>query len=339
MPVVLACSPSAAVPLIVTGAEAVLAVGVSVPLHVVLSPAANVLPLHVIAPPVVVPLTLLTGLVPVLVTGTATVAGWPAATGTAFSGDPALVPLTVGVPMVRWHEHPVSPLAPAGAGAGAGTCVEPLSGHEHPLSRVVPTAVGVVELVVVAPAVLSPVPLADVAAIGMDVADGTAAGKVLALLVAPLRATPPVMAEAAAVTGLDEPDFVVSAELTGARTRATDETGVLADPLPDEVAELLESAPLVVTDPVGVDADAEVVPVDADFCGCTSPDTSDVTESDGLVPAVVTVAWSLGREGSVVSSAWATPTPRSIKPPASNPAWRDRFTQVCMRKPFQGLLG
>lgn len=138
------------------------------------------------------------------------------------------------------------------------------------------------------------------------------AGIVLATLVAPPEA---------AVTGLDEPDRVVSAELTGSRTRVTDESDRVADPLPADVVELVESAPVVV-------ADAEVVLVDAAFCGCTSPDTSDVTVVSGLVSAVV---WSLVRGGSVASSAWATPTPRNIKPPASNPVWMDRFTQVRMR--------
>ncbi|MFJ8912109.1 hypothetical protein [Amycolatopsis sp. NPDC102389] len=208
-------------------------------------------------------MTSLTVLVPVLVTGTVIVDGWSAVTVTALSGAPALVPSTVGVPMVRWHEHPVS--------AGAD----------------------VAGLVVVALTVLSP--LADVA--GVDVA-----GNVLATLVAPLRARPPVIAEVAAVSGLDETDRVV-------------------DPLPADVAELVESVPVVV-------ADAEVVPLDAAFCGCTSPDTSDVTVVSGLVSAVV---WLLVRGGSVVSSAWATPTPRSVKPPASNPACMDRFTQVRMR--------
>ncbi|MFE5504126.1 hypothetical protein ACFQ73_16305 [Amycolatopsis japonica] len=92
-------------------------------------------------------------------------------------------------------------------------------------------------------------------------------------------------------------------------------TGRVADAVSGDVAEPV----LVVVVVVGVDADAEVVVVAA--CrGCTSPDTSDVTVFSGLVPAVVSVAWSLVREGPVSSSAWATPTPRSIKPPASNPA-------------------
>ncbi|WP_125797346.1 hypothetical protein [Amycolatopsis sp. WAC 01376] len=184
--------------------------------------------------------------------------------------------------------------------------------------------------VVVALAVLSPVPApsADVAAVA---AGGSAAGIVVATLVAPLCAGPPVIAEVAAVAGLDEPDRAVSAELTGARTRVTDDSGRVADPSPADVAGRLEPVPVVVADAAGVDADAEVVPVDAAFCGCTSPDTSDVTVVSGLVPAVVSVAWLLVREGSVSSSAWATPTPRSIKPPASNPAWMDRFTQVRMR--------
>ncbi|WP_158633247.1 hypothetical protein [Amycolatopsis sp. WAC 04182] len=240
-------------------------------------------------------MTLLMVSLPVLVTGMVTVDGWSAVTGTALSGDPALVPLTVGVPMVRWHEHPVS----------AG-------------------------LVVVALTVLSPVPVppAEVAAVGATV--GSAAGIVLATL-ASCRAVPPVIAEVAAVTGLDEPDRAVSAELTGARTRVTGESDRVADPLPAEVAELVEPVPVVVADVVGVDADAEVVLVDAACRGCTSPDTSDVTVVSGLVPAVVSVAWLLGSGGPVVSSAWATPTPRSIKPPASNPAWMDRFTQVRMR--------
>ncbi|RSN20824.1 hypothetical protein DMC63_11215 [Streptomyces sp. WAC 05977] len=151
-----------------------------------------------------------------------------------------------------------------------------------------------------------PVPLAEVA------------GIVLATLVAPLGASPPVIAEVAAVTGLDEPD---RAELTGSRTPVTEVSDRVADPLPADVVELVEWAPVVV-------ADAEVVLVDAAFCGCTSPDTSDVTVFSGLVPAVV---WLLVRGGSVASSAWATPTPRSIKPPASNPVWMDRFTQVRMR--------
>ncbi|MFE0025088.1 hypothetical protein [Amycolatopsis sp. NPDC059021] len=330
VPVVLVCSPFAVVPVTVTGVVVVLAVGVSVPVQVVLSPAASVLALQVIAPLAVVLLTLPTVLVPVLVTGTATVAGWLTATGTALSGDPALVPLTVGVPTVRRHEHPVSLPVSTGAGAGAGagsgtgtgvgTGAGPVPGHEHPVSA----EVGVTGLVALA--VLSPVPVppADVAATG--VGKDVAAGNVMAPLVA-------------AVTGLDEPDCVVSAELTGARTRATGETGRVAEPLLADVVELVEPVPVVVIDAVGVEADAEVVLVDAVCCGCTSPDTSDVTVVCGLVPAVVTVAWSLVREGSVVSSAWATPTPRSMKPPANNPAWMDRFTQVCMRKPFQGLLG
>ncbi|MGK4593569.1 hypothetical protein [Amycolatopsis sp. w19] len=163
-----------------------------------------------------------------------------------------------------------------------------------------------VDVVVAALAVSSPVVVpADVAAVGT----------VPATLVAPLPAGSPVIAEVAAVTGLDESDRAVSAELTGARTRATGETGRVADAVPGDVAEPV----LVVVVVVGVDADAEVVFVAA--CrGCTSPDTSDVTVVSGLVPAVVSVAWSLVREGPVSSSAWATPTPRSIKPPASNPA-------------------
>ncbi|MGW5700457.1 hypothetical protein [Amycolatopsis japonica] len=187
--------------------------------------------------------------VPVFVTGTLTVAGCPAVTGTALPGDPASVPLTVGVPTVRSHEHPVS----------AG-----------------------VDVVVAALAVSSPVVVPAVVA---------AVGTVPATLVAPLPAGSPVIAEVAAVTGR------------------------VADAVSGDVAEPV----LVVVVVVGVDADAEVVVVAA--CrGCTSPDTSDVTVFSGLVPAVVSVAWSLVREGPVSSSAWATPTPRSIKPPASNPA-------------------
>ncbi|MER7859988.1 hypothetical protein ABTX61_12850 [Amycolatopsis japonica] len=128
-----------------------------------------------------------------------------------------------------------------------------------------------------------------------------AVGTVPATLVAPLPAGSPVIAEVAAVTG----------RVAGAVA------GDVAEPV------------LVVVVVVGVDADAEVVV--AACRGCTSPDTSDVTVFSGLVPAVVSVAWSLVREGPVSSSAWATPTPRSIKPPASNPAWMDRFTQVRMR--------
>ncbi|MFI7117856.1 hypothetical protein [Amycolatopsis sp. NPDC049868] len=127
------------------------------------------------------------------------------------------------------------------------------------------------------------------------------AGSVVTSSVAPFRAGPPTTDEVIADTGLDEPDRVVEPVL------------------------------VVVADVVGVDADAEVVPADAACRGCTSPDTSDVTVLSGAMPAVVSVAWLLGSGGSVSPSAWATPTPRSIKPPASNPAWMDRFTQVRMR--------
>ncbi|AGM02948.1 hypothetical protein AORI_0359 [Amycolatopsis keratiniphila] len=185
--------------------------------------------------------------------------------------------------MVRWHEHPLSsPLEPVSAGAD------------------------VVVAVVAALAVSSPVVVAVVAS------TGSAVGTVPATLVS----GSPVIAEVAAVTGLDEPAWPVSAELTGARTPTTGETGRVADAVPAEVAEPVPVVVVVVV-VVGVDADAEVV---AACRGCTSPDTSDVTVVSGLVPAVVSVAWSLVREGPVSSSAWATPTPRSIKPPASNPA-------------------
>ncbi|MEU8414941.1 hypothetical protein AB0C24_19345 [Amycolatopsis japonica] len=173
---------------------------------------------------------------PVFVTGTLTVAGCPAVTGTALSDDPASVPLTVGVPMVRSHEHPVS------------------------------AGVDVVVAVVSAPAVLSPAASADVAATG--VGSGSTAGNVVTSLAAPLS------------------------------------------------DDAVEAVPVVVAE---VDDD-EVVPVVAACRGCTSPDTSDVTVFSGLVPAVVSVTWLPGSGGSVPSSAWATPTPRSIKPPASNPA-------------------
>ncbi|RSN49471.1 hypothetical protein DMC64_02595 [Amycolatopsis sp. WAC 04197] len=121
MPVAPACSPFAVVPVTVTGAAVVSAVGVNVPVHTVLSLATRVLSSQVRAPLGVVLPTLLTVPVPVFVTGTLTVAGCPAVTGTALPGDPASVPLTVGVPMVRSHEHPVSPPVPgAGAGLTAG---------------------------------------------------------------------------------------------------------------------------------------------------------------------------------------------------------------------------
>ncbi|GAA4542355.1 hypothetical protein GCM10023192_50100 [Amycolatopsis samaneae] len=207
--------------------------------------------------------------------------------------------------------------------------------HEHPVPAPVSTGVDVAGPVVVVPAELpaSPVDVA-VTSVGRDVA-----GNVPAPLAAPLSVAPPASAEVAAVTGPDEPDCAVSTELTGARTPATGEAGRVTDSPPAEVVELVEPVPVVVIDAAGADADAEVVLVEAACRGCTSPDTSEVIVVCGLVPAVVTVAWSPVREGSVVSSAWATPMPRSVKPPASNPAWMDRFTQVCMRKPFQGLLG
>jgi hypothetical protein len=64
---------------------------------------------------------------------------------------------------------------------------------------------------VVAPAALSPV----------LVVAATGAGDVLALLCTGVSTS----VEVAAVVGLDEPDCVVSAELSGARTPADDDTG------------------------------------------------------------------------------------------------------------------
>ena len=76
---------------------------------------------------------------------------------------------------------------------------------------------------VVAPAVPSPVLVvsADVAATGVG-RGAVAGGDVLASLVVSLCTGSSTSVEVAAVVGLDEPDCVVSAELSGARTPADD---------------------------------------------------------------------------------------------------------------------
>ncbi|WP_406631594.1 hypothetical protein [Amycolatopsis sp. WGS_07] len=331
MPVVLACSPSVVVPVTVTGAAVVSAVGVKVPAQVVLALESSVFASQLIAPLGVVPLRSDTVSRPVLVTGTETVAGWSAMTGAALSGDPALAPLTVGVPMVRSQEHPVS----ADVDVTGLVVLSPV-----PLADVFGSAVGNVEAAAVTGldepdcAELTGARACVTDEAGRRVADPVPVEAVA--LVEPRldEAVAPVERWPAEAVGLVDPVPVeavalVELRLVEAVERWPAEAVALVEPRPAEAVEVVDPVPVVVVEVVCADADGEVVLVAAAWFGCTIPDTSDVTGASGLVPAVVSVAWLL--VGPVASSAWATPTPRSIKPPASNPVWRDRFTQVCMR--------